>query len=51
MGNKKAQVWEEFGGWAVGLIFLAIALLFLYLLSTGRLAAAIEALKTLVGGR
>jgi uncharacterized membrane protein len=49
--KNKAQIWEELGPWIIGAVFLAIALAFVYLLSTGRLAAALEALKNLVGSR
>jgi hypothetical protein len=49
--KKKAQVWEELGKWIIGAAVLAIAISFIYLLSTGRLAAAIDNLKNLLGSR
>ena len=46
--EKKGQVWSEFGKWIIGAAVLVIALLFIYSISTGRLADAIQHLQDLL---
>ena len=49
--KNKAQVWSELGKWIIGAAVLAIVLGFIYLISTGKLAAALDNLKNLLGSR
>jgi hypothetical protein len=49
--DKKAQVWSELGKWIIGAAVLGIVLAFIYLISTGRLASALDNLKNILGSR